>query len=47
MREYGIEYNMNGRAVYEIFAVCSLTVLCFEIDCIKAKGGQNVKVNIL
>jgi len=47
MRHYGIEYNLNGRNCYEIFAVCSGNVLAAEIDNIKAKGGENIRVHCI
>lgn len=47
MREYGIQYDLNGRMVYEIFAVCSSKVLCVEIDAIKAKSGYIVAVDCI
>lgn len=47
MREYGIEYDLNGRAVYEIFAVYSIQGLCATIDDIKAIGGYIAAIHCL
>lgn len=47
MREYGIMYDLNDRTCYEIFAVCSSTILCKEVEIIKNTGGYIISIDCI
>lgn len=47
MQHWGIEYTLEGRYCFEAFAVHSKAVLALEIDAIKAKGGENIRLHYM